>query len=311
MGRILFADLLQPKLDIPKADGCGTYWQELSALVARRAACPHDWVLRLRTDTARRERQLDKFEPVITYYLLTALSLATASFAEAKTLGSLFARAFSNGETIDRLVALLSRSGWERLRFEALLCPTPQHREAVKMALSDLPVSYVREIGSSRPGVRFESATHLDAFAGDPSCLVDGGGCDALGLEAKFTSDIDHHTTYATHRNQVIRNVEVGNARFSSFMFLLVTPRAYWQRRSRFYVYKMNEYLAGRDGVEALRRDAIVAPSADEAAAWQGRMGWLAWEDVVDVAFPGGRPAFSHPDAMQLVAFLRDRRLIA
>ncbi len=309
MSRVLFASLLQPKLDIAKADGRGTYWSQLQSLVASHAGCPLDWVIRYDTNRIRRERQYDKSEQVITYYLLAALSLATDKFRQAEKLRSLFGRGFRNPASVEEVVRHLGKHGWDGLQYEALICPTEEQRKTIQANVASIPVAYLREIGQKKPGVRFESSTHLDAFVGDQKPLLDGGGDVGLGFEAKFTSDIDSHTTYSPHRNQLVRNVEVGNGRFARFYFVLVAPRMYLERRSRFYVYKAEEYRAD-GGFAALQRDSLVRPSEDVARGWQERFGVLAWEDIVDVVFPAGRPGFDHQDAADLGVFLRQRGLL-
>lgn len=126
MTRILFAELLQPKLDVLRADGKGTYWSQLQRLVAQQASCPTDWVLRFDTNRIRRERQYDKSEPVITYYMLTALSLATDGFRDEHKLRTLFQRAFNVAESVESVVSHLATSGWGNLTFEALIAPTDE-----------------------------------------------------------------------------------------------------------------------------------------------------------------------------------------
>jgi hypothetical protein len=308
VSRVLFPDRLQPKLDIPRSDGGGTYWSALQALIAKHAGCTADWVIRLDTACIRRERQYDKYEPAVTYYLITALALATDDLRDAGRLTSLFSLGFEDREVADHVARSVADLGWGRLGFEALICPTEAQRRAVRENVDLNPVPYLRQIAGQRPGVRFESPTHLDAFVGEEPPLLVGGGGFGLGIEAKFTSDIDPETTYSPHRNQIIRNVEVGNGRFRDFHFLLVTPRVYRDRRSRLYRYKMDDYR-GPNGVEYLRADALCPPTPAEAAGWRRRIGWLTWEDIVAVVFPGGEPAFQHPDADALRDFLRDRRL--
>lgn len=310
MTRILFAELLQPKLDVLRADGKGTYWSQLQRLVAQQASCPTDWVLRFDTNRIRRERQYDKSEPVITYYMLTALSLATDGFRDEHKLRTLFQRAFNVAESVESVVSHLATSGWGNLTFEALIAPTDEMRKSVQANVSTIPVAYLREIAEKRPGVRFESPTHLDAFIGASEPLINGGGKIGLGFEAKFTSDIDSHTTYSTHRNQIVRNIEVGHGRFEEFYFLLVTPRIYRQRRSRFYVYKAEEYM-GENGPDALIKDCLAPSSFETASKWSAQFGYLCWEDLIDVIAPNGQPAFEHEDADALVSFLRERGLLS
>lgn len=309
MTRVLFADLLQPKLDVAKEDGKGTYWSELQGLVARHAACPPDWV-RFDTNWIRRERQYEKSEQVITYYLLAALSLATDQFRQTETLRTLLARGFRSPCSVDESVRHVANHGWGGLRYEAQICPSDEQRKAIQANGGAIPIAYLREmIAQQKPRIRFESPTHLDAFIGDQGPLIDGGGEVGLGFEAKFTSDIDSHTTYSPHRNQLIRNIEVGNGRFARFYFVLIAPRMYFERRSRFYVYKADEYR-GDQGVAALQRDSLVRPTDQSAKEWQERFGVLVWEDIVEIVFPGGQPGFDHPDAADLGDFLRQRGLL-
>ncbi len=301
----LFADMLKPKLHKPKATG-GTYWTMLQGWVRDYNECGKSWVT-ASTGYIRRKRQLDKHEPVITYYVLAALSSATNGFRVVGPIQQLMTRAFGDPAVADRAMAVLTQWGWDGLQFEAQMTPTQRIRDAVAAQTDGFPVAYVREIAKRKKGVRFESATHLDAYVGNSACLTNGDGTAGLGIEAKFTSDIDGHTTYCAHRNQIIRNVEVGHERHAEFLFLLLTPRAYRERMSRLYCYKMKEYM-GPTGVDALRRDALIDP-CQGACAWQKRIGWLDWEDMIAVAYPNGQPAFSHPDADALAAVLKERRL--
>jgi hypothetical protein len=309
MTQILFPELLRPKLEVPKAEGSGTYWGELEVLVTEHKSCPSDWVLRLKTDQIRRKRKYDKYEEAITYYLLAALKLSTGDFQDETTLRRLLGKGLSDAAVLEDIVSFLRQYRWDGVHFEALASPSEKLRQTVKGLVGTHPLAYIREIAVRRPGVRFESATHFDVFIGNATTLVDGGGGMGLGVEAKFTSDVDHNTTYSTHRNQIIRNIEVGNSRCSPFVFLLVTPRAYRERCSRFYVYKMEEYLGDR-GAEAMRRDALIDPGVEVSDQWKRHIGWLAWEDIVEEVFPNNQPRFQHTDTDALAQFLRERRLM-
>jgi hypothetical protein len=162
--------------------------------------------------------------------------------------------------------------------------------------------------------VRFESATRLDCFIGDRDTLGEdpkrAAGKFGLGVEAKFTSDIDDETTYSPHRNQIARIVEVGHQRCEQFYFLLVAPRSYRRARSRLYVYKMEEYQSN-EGVAALRRDTVLPQPDDVLRGWIQRMGWLDWEHVVEFLYPDGksRMGWQSTENAALQRFLADRRL--
>jgi hypothetical protein len=303
---VLFADLLEPKLNIPRTQGGGTYWLELQRLVAEYNACPPDWVVRLKTNEIARRRQLDKFEPILTYYLFAALHLATDRFTHANRLRALFGKAFPSPAVVDEVVRHCQECGWENLHFEALARPTAPIIEAVRVEIPSQPVGYIRELGGPAGRTYFEGETVFDVFVGDPVPMYKGTGKSGLGIEAKFTSDISEQTQYSTHRNQIIRNVEVGNARCPGFMFLLIAPKMYRVHLSRFYVYKMNEYQ-GDHGAEALNRDSLTNPGVDVTQQWRKRIGWLDWESIVDLIYPEGHPAFDHPDSGKLVEFLNQR----
>jgi hypothetical protein len=304
---ILFADLLEPKLNIPATPGGGTYWQELSLLVAAHDAVPRDWVALPGPHNITRRRQLDKYEPVLSYYLFAALNMATNAFADSGRLRTLFGAAFSSAAIVDALVAHCGDLGWPGLHFEALAHPSATIIEAVENESAFQPVGYIRELGEARR-TDYEGDTVFDVLIGDRVRTYCGTAETCLGIEAKFTSDMSVGTKFSTHRNQIIRNIEVGNIRCTNFVFLLIAPKMYREHGSRFYAYKMNEYL-GEHGAEALNYDSVTKPGLNVTARWRERIGWFDWEDVVRLLYPEGHAAFAHPDAGNLEMFLRQRLL--
>ncbi len=253
---------------------------------------PPNWVTEKEVGEIARLRQFDKFEPAITYYLFAALAEATHGFADAGPVSELLANAFP-AEVATEMAQQIAHYGVAGLEFEGQIAPNRALREEVERRVSACPVAYTRRIAAERKGVRFESATRLDCFIGDRLALgEDAGrapGTFGLGAEAKFTSDIDDETTYSPNRNQIARIVEVGHQRCKQFYFLLIAPRSYRHARSRFYVYKMEEYQSPT-GVEALRRDILLPQTDDVLARWTRCMGWLDWEHVVEFLYPEGRP---------------------
>ena len=304
--KILFEELLKPKLNRSRGSG-GTYWDELSRLIERYDSRGSDWLACSMNDIPK-IRQLDKYEPVITYYVTAALALASSHFADTGMLRQLMRKAYQSSGAAEEATNVWSRWKWDGLQFEARVNPPVELRQKVAAHVDAYPVKYIREVAAGKQGVQYEAATHFDIFVGDPQALPNGQGHAALGVEAKFTSDISPSTTYSTHRNQIIRNVEVGNATFTDFLFLLITPRIYRQKMSRLYVYKMNEYI-GPGGVAALQRDATMDPGEETAARWRQRMGWLDWEDIVEAVFPDEKPVFDRTDSELLMQVLKDRLL--
>jgi hypothetical protein len=311
---IFFPDFLRPKLERQNPKG-GTYWGALTRLVDLYDQSPPNWVTEKEVSEIARLRQLDKSEPAITYYLFAALAEATNGFADAGQVSELLANAFP-AEVASEVGHQIALHGVAGLEFEGQIAPNGALREEVKRRVSACPVAYARSIAGigGRKGVRFESATRLDCFIGDRRALGEDAerapGTFGLGVEAKFTSDIDDETTYSPHRNQIARILEVGHQRCEQFIFLLIAPRSYRQARSRLYVYKMEEYQSDA-GVAALRRDILLPQPDDVLRGWLRNMGWLDWEHVVEFLYsagqprPGWRSVFSEP----LRTLLVDRRL--
>jgi hypothetical protein len=309
---ILFSDFLKQKLHPVRLKG-GTYWDAFSTLVAAYDGSLPNWVVVNTLKQVRRLRQLDKFEPAITYYTFAALAEATGNLSDANALTDLLTQAFSAEAArslAQRVVDYQARS----LKFEGQLAPNKTLREKVKEAIAACPVAYHRDIHAGRKRVRYESATRLDCFIGDNVALGKDSrrspGQFGLGIEAKFTSDIDNDTTYSPHRNQIARILEIGNQRCEQFFFLLVAPRCYRLLHSRLYVYKMQEYLSSA-GVAALRRDILLPQSDETLARWLRHVGWLDWEHIVEFLYPDGRPrvGWNSTDSAAFQNFLKERRL--
>lgn len=312
---ILFHDFLKEKLDRPKPKG-GTYWGTFSRLVDVYDNAPVGWVTDSTLKEIHRLRQLDKFEPAITYYLFSALVEATANMTDIVALTDLLKYAFPSEQHLAATVAQeLARYHAGSLRFEAQIVPNKELRDKVKDGVDYCPVAYHRKIAAGRKRVRYESATKLACFVGDERVIEKNPkrrkGRFGLGVEAKFTSDIDDETTFSPHRNQIARTLEVGNQRAEQFVFLLIAPRCYRRAKSRLFVYKIEEYRSP-DGVAALRRDIILTqPDDDMLARWIRHTGWLDWEHVVEFLYPNEieRAGWESDESEPLREFLKDRRL--
>lgn len=309
---ILFPDFLQEKLNRPNQNG-ETYWDELKKLVDLYDMSSSDWFNSNSIKYITQTRQLDKFEPVITYYLFAALAEATLDFTRADLMSALLKKAYSS-QIAEDLAGKIAHHGSASLAYEAQIVPNNELRQSVAEQVNSHPIAYHRYVASNRSRVRFESATRLDCFLGEKAVLGSNAkrrpGQFGFGIEAKFTSDIADETTYVTHRNQIARIVEVGNQRAEQFAFLLLAPRSYRLSNSRLFVYKMNEYM-GEDGIAQLRRDLLMPPSDEIIASWIQHIGWLDWEDITELLYPRGQPRIgwqsAHHDALR--EFLIDRRL--
>lgn len=168
-----------------------------------------------------------------------------------------------------------------------------------------------------------EGNTHLDALI---------SGKDATDrdihvfIEAKFLSDIDTKVSYVPTRNQIARNIDCAIelmtnggkdlSRLQDFWFVLLTPAMFRTQkfggstgsplrdlgpdRSRFFCYKMDEYLDPK-GLEA------DLPHWKDKLDWpllSSHIGWLTFEEIVDAVEPS---RFTPEEWKGYTAFFEDR----
>jgi len=134
-----------------------------------------------------------------------------------------------------------------------------------------------------------EGSTQVDAMIINPD-----NGFSVI-IEAKVLSDISVSTTYDLSRNQIARSIDVMLAANEDMVepfnkrdpektiFLLLTPEIFRNNPlTRFYGYKMREYMDPEKGVECLKKDL---PHRTEEALKNipSRIGWLTWEDFKEV----------------------------
>lgn len=166
------------------------------------------------------------------------------------------------------------------------------------------PVRYVRAM--SRGNRDLEGATHTDATL----------TCDdrMVMFEAKFLSDISTSTTYAPERNQLTRNLDAGleavGLDLSRFAYVFVTPQCFRERpQSRFYGYKLSEYMDTQNGPNALRRDLPHLADRVDMAELSCHIGWASWEEVCSILSTSrvfNSPEYPHT---AVEAFFRERCL--
>ena len=162
----------------------------------------------------------------------------------------------------------------------------------------------------SRECASLEGNTMLDALISGQ----DGSGRRLhIFIEAKFLSDISKDISYLPVRNQLARNIDCaidlmtnGGSNLDGlhdFWFVLLTPglfrtEAYGSvlstpldsfipSRSRLFCYKMNDYLSP----DLLKQDLPHWVGILGDAHWERisrRIGWMTFEDVVDVVCSAG-----------------------
>ena len=182
-----------------------------------------------------------------------------------------------------------------KLELEKLVVPPKKYLEVLAQSFRDEPDSchpvwYLRVLGAGNSSL--EGNTHSDAF------LTYNGDRHVL-FEAKFLSDISASTTYGPERNQLTRNLDAGlaNAGFAleRFAYVFITPQRFRDRpESRFYGYKLSEYMDAEKGPSALKRDLPHLERLVDYADLAQHIGWVTWEEIV--ALLAASPVFCSPE---------------
>ena len=171
-----------------------------------------------------------------------------------------------------------------------------------------------------------EGNTHLDALI---SGKDEADQHIHVFIEAKFLSDISPYVSYVPVRNQIARNIDCAIelmtnggkdlSRLKDFWFVLLTPAMFRTEtfgtisesplsllqpgRSRFYCYKMDEYL-DPDGLMADLPHWKNTIKPEDWRSLTSHIGWLTFEEIVDA----GEPSRFTPEEWKWnTAFFEDR----
>jgi hypothetical protein len=143
-------------------------------------------------------------------------------------------------------------------------------------------VPYVLDLGKDDAGnfrKNLEGPSQIDAYI---ECVNTGL---KIYVEAKYLSDISCNITYDVSRNQIARNIDVMlEDEKGKTLFLLLTPQYFKDNPgTRFYGYKMNDYLSSHLNLMA----DLYHRKNVEPADWKNiikRIAWVSWEVLDELA---------------------------
>ncbi len=159
------------------------------------------------------------------------------------------------------------------------------------------PVRYIREQATKHePNQRLESNTHVDAYVETDKLHI--------FFEIKFTSDIAHETTFNPSRNQLARLIDVGlelnELNGKQVLVILSSPRKFFEKKSRLYYYKIQEYTDPAKIKEDIEWRSL-SKIRDNLLAVR----WIALEDLIHVLYED----FNHVDKKEALEFFKERNL--
>jgi hypothetical protein len=228
--------------------------------------------------------QYDKAEELITFYTFAPLVLS-----------------LNRVGLTNRILSLAKVSPYEEnvvdVALERQYSPPKGYLKWLRDDVKRHPVRYIREKASMHTlGQSLESKTHVDAFIETDKLLI--------FFEIKFTSDISHSTTFNPCRNQLARLVDVGleasEHNGKEVLVIISTPRRLYEKKSRLYYYKVNEY----NSPEKIKEDIecrSLSTIKDNVLAVR----WIALEDLINALYID----FAHPEKDEALAFFKERNL--
>lgn len=229
--------------------------------------------------------QYDKAEELIIFYTFAPLVLSL------NKLG-----------LTNRILALAGISAYEEnvvdVGLERQFKPPKGYLKWLEGNVRNHPVKHIRElVEMHKPNQRLESNTHADAFIETDKLLI--------FFEIKFTSDISHSTTFNPCRNQLARLIDVGlevnEHNGKEVLVILSSPRKIFEKKSRLYYYKINEYTDPAKIKEDIEWRSV-SQIRDNVLAVR----WIALEDLIDALYKD----FKHDDKKEALEFFKERNLL-
>ena len=233
-----------------------------------------------------RTNQYDKAEELITFYTFAPIELRK-----------------NKANVIQEVLKLanirVQLEGEISLDFEKQFEPSKDYLKWLENEVAKHPVKYIRKQGLEHiaNGKPLETKSHIDAVLESANFLV--------FIETKFTSDISAQTTFNVNRNQLARIIDVGiqeaEKKDKKLIILVCSPSVFYQKRSRFFYYKIQEY----SDFQKIKED-IGWRDIEKIRQYVFAVNWLPLEKVIDVIYRD----LDSPDLDEAMSFFKERNLI-
>jgi len=232
-----------------------------------------------------RTNQYDKAEELITFYTFAPIELRK-----------------NKANVIQEVLKLanirVQLEGEISLDFEKQFEPSKDYLKWLENEIAKHPVKYIRKQGLEhiQNGKSLETKSHIDAVLNSGNFLV--------FIETKFTSDISVQTTFNVNRNQLARIIDVGiqeaEEKDKKLIILVCSPSVFYQKRSRFFYYKIQEY----SDFQKIKED-IGWRDIEKIRHYVFAVNWLPLEKVIDVIYRD----LDSPDLDEAMSFFKERNL--
>jgi hypothetical protein len=229
--------------------------------------------------------QYDKAEEIITFYTFAPLELREN---QKKLIENILILA----EVKENVLGSVS------LDFESQFKPPTGYLEWLNDEVNQHQIRYIRTLGRDnvKRGRRLEGNTHVDVVVESDNLLI--------LIEVKFTSDIAHEIFFNPNRNQLARTIDVGisaaKKKGKKLVVLLCTPSEFYNKKSRLYYYKIQEY----GDFNKMSEDIPWRP-LKEIKEQLLKVAWIPLEEVIEIIYKN----LNSPEIGQAKEFFAERKL--
>jgi hypothetical protein len=235
-----------------------------------------------------RENQYDKAEELITFYTFAPLEHEKIPHE------------FKNKavEEILSSIGINEPVKEAKIHFEKDLPPPDNYLSWLSEKVKKHPIRYIRREAETKRIL--EGRTQVDALIETDNLLI--------LIEVKFTSDISPCTKFGLIRNQIARLIDVGisivHAGHKKLVVLLCSPSDLFQRRSRLYHYKVQEYSEPSN----IQRD-MPWRKLDEIRETVEKVTWVSLEKVIAIVYKSVKGYLKAEQFIEAEHFFDERML--
>lgn len=189
-----------------------------------------------------------------------------------------------------------------KISFEKGLPPPNKYLNWLRKEVKKHPIGYLRNEAETETKKILEGDTQVDAIIETNSLLI--------LIEIKFTSDISPYTQFGLIRNQIARIIDAGldgaKRHQKKLVVLLSTPTELFQRRSRLYYYKIQEYA----DVSNIKKD-LPWRNINEINETLLRVSWVSLEKIIETVYQKSKKYLDPKERMEAERFFKERMLYA
>lgn len=243
---------------------------------------------RIAGSLSAKENQYDKAEELITFYTFAPL-------AHEKIPNEVKNKVV---EEILSFVGINEPVREVKIHFEKDLPPPGNYLKWLSGKVKEHPIGYIRREAETK-GI-LEGLTQVDAIIETDKLLI--------LIEVKFTSDISPYTKFGLNRNQIVRLIDVGISEalacHKKLVVLLCTPSLLFQRRSRLYYYKMQEYSETFN----IQKD-IPWRNIEKINETLEKATWSSLEKIIGTVYQNVKRYLDSKEFIEAEGFFRERML--